>query len=196
MENADQGFARENIVTIPVQTTERDPFRNEIARLAGVQQIGSISSTFGDHPTGYVDIKLSQESQQPVKAGYYFCDAGAIPVSDLTIIAGNNFDGGIHRDERSVILNQKAVQVLGFKNIHSALGETIWIDTLQVRIAGVVKDFYHQGVAHAISPMVLRSQMSNQQLLVKINPHALQETTKQIERVWSKVYPGIPFNYS
>ena len=44
--------------------------------------------------------------------------------------------------------------------------------------------------------MVLRSQMSNQQLLVKINPHALQETTKQIERVWSKVYPGIPFNYS
>ena len=196
MENADQGFARENIVTIPVQTTERDPFRNEIARLAGVQQIGSISSTFGDHPTGYVDIKLSQESQQPVKAGYYFCDAGAIPVSDLTIIVGNNFDGGIHRDEQSVILNQKAVQVLGFKNMHSALGETIWIDTLQVRIAGVVNDFYHQGVAHAISPMVLRSQVSNQQLLVKINPHALQETTKQIERVWSKVYPGIPFNYS
>lgn len=196
MENADQGFARENIVTIPVQTNERDPFRNEITRIAGVQQVGSISSTFGNRPTGYADIKLSQESQQLVKAGYYFCDAGAIPISELTIIAGNNFDGGIHRDEQSVILNQKAVQALGFKNIHSALGETVWIDTLQLRIVGIVKDFYHQGVAHAISPMVLRSNASNQQLLVKINPHVLQETTQQIEHLWSKVYPGITLNYT
>ncbi|MFD1001553.1 ABC transporter permease [Ohtaekwangia kribbensis] len=196
MENADQGFARENIVAIPAQTNERDPFRNEITRLAGVQQVGSISSTFGNRPTGYADIKLSQESQQLVKAGYYFCDAGAIPLSELTIIAGSNFDRGIHRDEQSVILNQKAVQALGLKNIHSALGETVWIDTLQLRIVGIVKDFYHQGVAHAISPMVLRSNTSNQQLLVKINPHVLQETTQQIEHLWNKVYPGIALNYT
>ena len=196
MENADQGFARQNIVTIPVQTNERDPFRNEIARLAGVQQVGSISSTFGNHPTGYADVRLSQESQQLVKTGYYFCDAGAIPISELTIIAGNNFDGGIYPDQQSAILNQKAVQALGFKNIHTALGETIWIDTLQLRIVCIVKDFYNQGVAHAISPMILRNSVSNQQLLVKINPHALQETTQQIENIWSKVYPGTAFNYT
>jgi putative ABC transport system permease protein len=196
MESADQGFARKNIVAIPVQTNERDPFRNEIARLAGVQQVGSISSTFGDHPTGYADVRLTQESQQLVKTGYYFCDAGAIPVSELTIIAGNNFDGGIYRDAQSVILNQKAVQILGFKSIYSAVGETIWIDTLQLRIVGIVKDFYNQGVAHTISPMILRSNLSNQQLLVKINPHALLETTQRIEGIWNKIYPGIAFNYT
>lgn len=196
MENADQGFAKENIVTIPVQTHERDPFRNEIARIAGVHQIGSISSTFGSLPTGYADVRLSQESQQVVKAGYYFCDASAIPISELTILAGVNFDGGINSREQSVILNQKAVQVLGFKSIHAAIGETLWIDTLQLRVVGIVKDFYNQGVAHAVSPVVLRSSASNQHLLVKINPNALQQTTARIEQVWSKLYPGIPFNYT
>lgn len=196
MENADPGFAKENIVTISVLTNARDPFRNEIARIAGVQQVGSISSALGGHPTGYTDIRLTQESQQMIKADYYFCDAGAIPINELTMLAGSNFDAGIDNDAQAVILNQKATQVLGFNSIHAAIGETVWIDTLQLRIVGVVKDFYNQGVAHAVSPMVLRSKASNQQLLVKINPNVLQQTTQQIQQAWSKVYPGIAFNYT
>ncbi len=196
MEQADQGFAKENIVAIPVQAKESDSFRNEISRIAGVQQVGSISSIFGDHSTRSANIGLSLDLQRSVKIDYYFCDAGAIPINELEIVAGGNFDSNTVDREHSIILNQKAVHVLGFQNIHAAIGESVWIDSTQLRIVGVVKDFYNKGVANAIAPMALRNRAANQNLMVKINPNVLQHTTVQLEKTWSKVYPGRIFTYT
>jgi putative ABC transport system permease protein len=76
----------------------------------------------------------------------------------LKLIAGNNFsEKEEFIKEKQILINEKAVEVFGFKNVISAVGKTVWLnDSTPVEIVGVIKDFYHLGAARMITPLMLR----------------------------------------
>jgi putative ABC transport system permease protein len=97
-----------------------------------------------------------------------------------------------------VLLNQKAVELLGYKNptdaINSKLGRGRR-DTLTV--VGVLADYHHQGLQKVIDPMIfllipnIRGFYS-----LKVQTANLPQTIAGISKTWDKYFPADPIEYS
>jgi putative ABC transport system permease protein len=128
---------------------------------------------------------------------YYFIDGAVIPLSGLTLVAGNNFPQESPVHEHQLIINQKAAEVLGFETATSAVGETVWIeDSVELTIVGVVRDFYNEGVGNTVRPLALRNKAGSYNTLhLSITQSAEATVVADIEKAWKKIYPDRPFNY-
>ena len=137
-------------------------------------------------------------NQQGVLCEFYFADAAAIPVHKLQIILGSNFPGNeAGTREQYILINQRAVNVLGFKNTASAVGKTVWLnDSTNVEIKGVLRDFYDKGAARYINPLVLRNKAGAFNYMnVLVNAAAENNIIQQLSFVWKKINPHTPFEY-
>jgi len=87
---------------------------------------------------------------------------------------------------------------LGFKNNKDALGKWIWMDdSTQTQIAGVINNFYFEGVGRAVQPLALRSKAgAYNNLFISINAVNHAKVTSQLERIWKKLNPGKSFSYT
>lgn len=195
--DVDPGYRMNNIISIPFPGKSHDVLSTELSRIGGVENISASSGNFGRYATGTVSVSRVPDNRQPLKINYYFIDSGVIPVSDLTLMAGKNFGNESPGIERELILNQKAVEALGFENPVSAIGETIWIeDSVEVTLVGVVKDFYNEGTGNAFRPLALRNKAGSYNTLnLLITEAAAAAIVTNLEQVWKKVYPDRAFSY-
>jgi putative ABC transport system permease protein len=197
MATVDTGFRKDNIVTINLEGADPVLVANEARRLPGVENATAISTNFGRHATGSTYAWLDK-SKTPIRLNFYYGDASSIPAMDLKLIAGNNLPAtASQHSERYIIVNETAAKAFGFSNNAEAINKMIWLnDTLEVQIAGVIKDFYYQGAGNRISPMAIRSKADVYNLLnVQSSVANDEKLVAQLESAWKKLYPGKPFNY-
>jgi putative ABC transport system permease protein len=198
MSAADPGFKKENIISISFSGKEREAIRTELSRIAGVENITSMSALFGKTGAGSTPVSLERKGQQSTRMEYYYADENVVSALELKLVAGGNFKTSPKEVEQEVILNQKAAELLGFKNIADAIGQQVWIDdTVRVAITGVVQDFYNKGVGRPITPLAFRMKTGAYRYLVlNVNPSAEAEITNKLEQAWKKVYPDRAFTCS
>lgn len=198
LETLDPGYYKQNILTIPLSAKSK-VFSNEISRIGGVEKISGTSETFGMRGSGSIPVFLKKPvNEQPIYADHYFADAALIPVHRLTLVAGSNFpENEEFVEEKLIIINEKAVGDLGFKNSTSAIGKMVWLnDTTTVEIWGVVKDFYHVGAARRITPILIRNRADAFNYLnIQVNAAQREHVVQQISEVWNKLNPHTPFAY-
>ncbi|MEO6638533.1 MAG: FtsX-like permease family protein, partial [Ginsengibacter sp.] len=198
LQNVNTGFASANIITLPA-TANDEFFLNEVQRINGVEDVSRMSDDFGIRGTGFTPVFLDKPvNQQGLIAEYYFADAGAIPVHQLKIIAGTNFnDDEIAGPEKYVLINEKAVRVLGFKKPLNAINKTIWLnDSTQVAIKGVLADFYDKGAARNINPLLLRNkQDAFNYINILVNEKSKTNALRQVAAAWKNLHPHTPFEY-
>lgn len=192
MAKVDTGFRKDNIVTINLEGADPTLVANEAKKLAGVETVTAMSGNFGRHATGTTHAWLDK-SKTPVRLNYYYGDAASIPVMGLQLVAGSNLP---ENAGRYMVVNETATKALGFSNNAEAINKMVWLnDSLQVQIAGVIKDFYYQGAGNRISPMAIRSSTNGYNVL---NVHASvakdAKLMAQLESAWKMLYPGKPFN--
>ena len=196
MESADTGFRREQVLSIQVNTHEGQLLRNELVRLPGVEKVAAVSGHFGRYPSGTMTMNVRQDDPQPLKVSYYCGDSGLIPVSGLTLVAGKNFTDDPSPRERAIILNRKAVNVLGFQSPADAVGEMVWIeDSVHVQVVGVIEDFYNEGVGNAIAPLAIRSKQAFQYVNLLVSKQRSETIVAEVEAVWRNVFPDRAFSY-
>jgi putative ABC transport system permease protein len=128
---------------------------------------------------------------------FYYVDEGMIALSGLTMVAGTAYAHEPRVEEKEIIINEKALVALGFKTPFDAVAQVVYIeDTVQVLIAGVVKDFYNAGVGNAIRPLMLRQREgkhSVMNILVSDNGDR-RKIEKDIGEAWTKLYPDKAFS--
>jgi putative ABC transport system permease protein len=123
-------------------------------------------------------------------------DYDFIPAYGLEMKTGRNFSKEYKTDEKAVLLNEKAVRLLGFENSGKALNEYIYTGRDTAKIVGIVTDYHHQGLQKAIDPMIFRLRPNQRNAYsVKITTGNLQQTILAIEKIWNKHFPADPFNY-
>ena len=106
-----------------------------------------------------------------------------------------NFSKNFSTDEHGVLLNEKAVEQLGFKNPGDAINKKIFSgDT--VTVVGVVSNYHHQGLQKIIDPMVflLRPDRRNYYSL-KVETAGIQKTIASVQQIWNKHFPADPIEY-
>ena len=57
-------------------------------------------------------------------------------------------------DNDKIIVNEKAMQTLGFENVDEALTTRITWDERTLQIIGVIKDYHHEGLQNQIVPII------------------------------------------
>ncbi|MBS1600593.1 MAG: ABC transporter permease [Bacteroidetes bacterium] len=172
------------------------PFKTSLLQQSDIKSVAASSSVMGEEITwtsGYT--RVSAETKQAITLYTLGVDYDFLPGYDLKLIAGRNFSRDFATDQRAVLINEKAVEMLGFKNAEEAVNAKLSRgDTLT--IVGVIANYHHQGMQKAIDPTLLWLRPNiNQYYSVKINTTNLPHTLASIEKTWNNYFPNDPFNY-
>lgn len=184
---------------------------------AGVQKMITIRNEFATMPE-VKDVALSYEipngnngGEQPVyKAGadstrailtqVLVTDENYLNTYQVPLQSGAFFDSrGL--DSGNVVLNEKAVAALGYKNSSEAIGQHLRIpgDPTMFTIKGVVNDFHFFSMQNAISPVMffnVRTAVNYRYLSFKLKPGNIAESIASIQKKWSSLLPGSSFEYT
>jgi putative ABC transport system permease protein len=123
-------------------------------------------------------------------------DYDFIPSYEMKILAGRNFSKEFKTDDHAVLLNKKAVELMGYKNVNEAIGGKIARrDTLTV--VGVVADYHHQGLQKVIDPMIFLLYPNIRGFYsLKVQTANMPQTIAAINKTWDKYFPADPMEYS
>lgn len=197
MVTADYGYSRKNIIKIPLQGMDYKIAASELGRISKVQRISAISGDFGYH-SALCEIR-KQKGEPPIKVNYYSVDHNFIPNTEVQLLAGSNFPSKLSDSkEQFVILNEKAVNVLNLGSPGKAIGSIVWLnDSTAVQVAGVLKDFNFQNFKRTITPLALRYKPNEfEELQVKVYTSEPQRAIPTLEKIWERIDPVHPFEYS
>jgi putative ABC transport system permease protein len=133
-------------------------------------------------------------------------DGDYVNTMGMELLAGRNFNEQIASDSSSVILNKRAFQMFGFKE-----GEENYIQTNafdeetgrpltnifeKYKVIGTIEDFHYESMKQNIGPVGLFLAPSRSVLSIKVDTDNFSETLAQLEAVWKKFGPNLPFNYT
>jgi ABC-type antimicrobial peptide transport system permease subunit len=118
-----------------------------------------------------------------------------IPTMGMEMKSGRNFSRS-YKDDRNVILNETAVQLMGLKN---PVGSNIkWFDS-SFQVIGVVKNFHFESLHEPIKPLffVLAPEAYNTwyRTIVRIEAGKEKETIDRIGKYYEAFNPGFKLDY-
>ncbi|MBN9385138.1 MAG: ABC transporter permease [Chitinophagaceae bacterium] len=179
-----------------VYRTAFQPFKTELLQQTDIQSVTASSNVMGQeiYWTNTVQ-RLDGEAKASVTLYHLGIDYDFLPAYDLKLAAGRNFSKDFPTDRKAILVNQRASDLLGFKNVADAIGKKLRRGGDTATIIGVIADYHHQGLQKAIDPMVILLTPNQRSFYsIKITSHP-QQTIASIEKTWNKYFPNDPFNY-
>ncbi|ELR70643.1 hypothetical protein C900_03624 [Fulvivirga imtechensis AK7] len=112
------------------------------------------------------------------------------------IIAGRGYAPEFTADDRSVILNERAVEVLGFNNANAVVGERVRIGGDTLAVVGVVANYHQEGLQKNYDQIafLLRPGARNYYSM-KVSMADLGQTVAYIKEHYKQIFPENPFDY-
>jgi putative ABC transport system permease protein len=160
----------------------------------------------GSIPSGWYNFTTSGFTQPKSKPGdelktYSFAIIGErfLKTYEIDLKAGRNFTTAEcnvdWNDNSKILLNEQAVQSLGFASAEEAVNSRIQWDERPLEIIGVVKNYHHTGVQRAIDPMIFYPQNSSAYYTVRLTPDNMQNKISSLEKLYKANFPGNPYEY-
>jgi len=195
MMTKDYGFKKNNIVNIDLQGQDYNLLKPEFEKVPFVSLVSganNIPST-GMHTETFVKQSISDEAE---KYNYFSVDEHYIENLQLELIAGRNFTPD-QKEEKEVIINERAVEAFGFESIHEAIGQNLIVeDSTAVNIVGVVKDYNFMMLYMEIRPVLLRYNPEDfYWAQVSVAGSNRIEELKSLEETWASFDPNHEFEY-
>lgn len=201
MQDKDLGFAEDQIVVIPIHRDNAIIPNMDRVKEAYLQNSNVLSVSASSHlmlaTYTYSNTFRLVGSGQDHRWERYTVDADYPETYDLNLIAGRSFRANTPSDTNAVILNETAVNELGFSK-EDVLGRRIQNRSMGLEgvIVGVVEDFHYQSLHENIQPFVLLNQPDNVDFIsVKINTADIGNTISFLEDTWNNVLPNASFGY-
>lgn len=173
------------------------PFKTAMLRIPGVQNIAGSSSVMGKEITWTNDLKRMGSNDKTYTCYNLGIDYDFIPAYNMPLAAGRNFNREHLTDNRTAILNEAAVKMLGYKTAQEAINTRIVEgagDTLNV--IGVLADFHYMGLQKSIDPqLILLRPDTCSNYSIKITSANMPQSIEAVKKVWDTFFPGEPFNY-
>ena len=186
----DIGFNRENlmVLTRADRVNDRQTFLQAIKNVNGVQEVSWSTSVPPDLYDG--DQFKARGADKLTPLNYVKTDEHFSGTLGLELKIGRNFSADIPGDRNSVILNETAVDALGWKNDESVLGKIIEKSGEgNYEVIGVVRDFNYWALQAPIQPMAIFHYNSEvfsagkNAVVLRVNP----ADTKQLAQIIKSV---------
>ncbi len=161
-----------------------------IVSVSGSSFINGVSGSQGP-------IFIDDSTKTRLTVRYGFVDETFFPAMGIDIVEGRNFDSNIQSDSAAVILNQAAIDKLGWSDINGRrLNASYDGDSLiKPKVIGVIRDYHYytlktliEPAAYFYVPRVFRG--------VTVRYAGQMERQKAedfIEGVWKEIFPKTPY---
>ncbi len=177
-------------------------FENELA----MQGFVSDFCTSGSIPSGNYNFTTSGFTQPLSKSGdelktYSFAiiNQRFLNTYQIPLAAGRNFteqECNVQWNSNSkVLMNETAVKQLGFAKPEDILQTKIQWDERKLDVIGVVKDYNHTGVQHAIDPMIFYPQNNSNYFTIRLTSNNIESKINKLQTLYKKNFGGNPFEY-
>lgn len=197
------GFEKEGLLII---SNENGRLGDQAATFADVLEadaniISAAQTTGVPFSGGFQDYyKVETRGDEQFDLTSYMVDDEFVQTLGLEVIQGNAFSKDFASNERSVVLNESAVQQFG---LDDPIGKTITYPTMGTfEIIGVVKDFNFMSLHESIMPFALFHQDSesydipNAYVVARMQMGNVRQTLNEIRKAWRTFAPDAPFEYS
>ncbi|MGF6845190.1 putative ABC transport system permease protein [Chitinophaga sp. W3I9] len=192
----DMGFYREDILNVPLADVDFQRMKERMMQLKEVTTATASSGTLGMPRHCNFCVIRTGDSKDRMEFGYYAGDADFLKVMHLKLLAGTTFpESASAEKEQYIIVNEKAVSIMGIKSPADAIGRTLFLsDSLPVSIVGVVKDFNFQPIEVNIRPMAIRFAPNEfRQLQLAMLKGDKEQQVADVKKVWTAMHPGEVF---
>jgi putative ABC transport system permease protein len=205
LRTADLGYARENIICVPVEqavsrrwTDMKAALLREPAVLSATLSKRAPAGQLLDSPGFWAEVDGAR-----IQGGFFMphnrVEHGFFKTYGMTLVAGRDFDERIPSDAaEAFVLNETAVRRLGFKSPEAAVGADFatFAPDKTGRIIGVVRDFNYESMHRPIVPIVtyIAPNQANT-LSLRIAPGSLSKVVRHVQSVFDSIHPAGPVKY-
>lgn len=175
-----------------------EPFKTSLLQLANISKIAASSVVLGQEIYWTNGAKkLGDRPNSEITTYIFAIDYNFLELYNIKLVAGRNFSPEFQNDRRkSVLINEKAANQLGYAKASEALNQIITISTDTANIIGIVKDYHHQGVQKIIEPtLIVFRPAARGYYSIKFKNNNYKENIAQIEKIWKSHFPNDPFDY-
>ncbi|MDQ4139940.1 MAG: ABC transporter permease, partial [Bacteroidota bacterium] len=199
------GFAKENILKIPVDNN--DIYNNRHTFIRQVRQLPEVKSAslMSGEPGGFHDrfnIKITEKPNENWAFRTVFTDFDYIPTLGIQLVAGRGFSRDFPTDSvAAIILNEAAVKQIGWTP-QEALGKEFadvprgGQTTMRRRVIGVVKDYNFSSLKEAIDPLAIMMQSDHRVIAIKLAAGNPQNAIAAIQKIYDQTAPKYPFQFT
>ena len=112
------------------------------------------------------------------------------------VLAGRVFSEDFTADTSNVILNRKAVEVLGFNTPENAVGGQVKIGDDTLTVVGVVENYHQEGLKSNFRQTAFHLLPENHSYYsVKVQAKDIDQTLAYIKEKYNQQFPENPFDY-
>ena len=121
----------------------------------------------------------------------------------LQIMAGRTFDPARPADSMGVVLNESAVRQFGFASPAAAIGQKVWLETIESRpdvVIGVIRDYHQQSLQKPYTALVLFMDPALRWIPVnyfsiRLTTDRMQDEVGALKQVWDRFFPESSFDF-
>jgi putative ABC transport system permease protein len=185
----------------PAGVRKMETIKNEFASMP---QVSNVTLSYeipngnnGGQPAVY---KVGSDSAHAVAMQALVTDENYLNTYQIPLNKGEFFDSR-KLDSGKVVLNEKAVMALGYKNASDAIGQQLRIpgDPTLFTVKGVTANFNFGSMQQGIKPMIffnVTTAVVHRYLSFKLKPGNVNADIEAIEKKWAALMPGSSFEYS
>jgi len=205
LRNYNMGFDKEYMIVLPAYGKVGNNYKtikNELRSIPGV-----LSAAAGrGAPTSSKNIGTEcRPNGNSNNIGAFGIEVNSVDYDYMNhfgvkLVAGRYFSEDFPGDfPNAMVINEKMVRSLGFKNAQDVLGKSysIQLNEYKPEIIGVIKDFNSSSLHNEITNQVF---MTNpnwfKEFIVKVKSENMSSTINSLKEVWAKFFPQYPFEYS
>jgi putative ABC transport system permease protein len=204
LRNYNMGFDKEYMIVLPVHDRVGSTYKSiksELRKIPGVLSATAGRGTPISNNNFGGDCKPNGVNNENGAFGIELnsVDYDYMNHFGVKFIAGRNFSEEFSTDfPNAMVINEKMVKSLGFKNPQDAIGKSYFISLngFVPEIIGVIKDFNSSSLHNEIKSQVF---MVNpgwfKEYIIKVKSGNISSTINNVKELWAKFFPQYPFEY-
>jgi putative ABC transport system permease protein len=143
----------------------------------------------------YPREKQNSENGSEIHANIFHVDYDYIPTLGISMARGRNFSKEFPTDSFAVVINEAAVQELGWSGT-DPIGKTIVTSGQhEYTVIGVTQDFHYASLRQKVAPLMMELSYPGPGLIVRIKTTDVSLLLADIKKQWDRFNPGAPFAY-
>jgi putative ABC transport system permease protein len=203
----DLGYSKDYILSAqlprdwtPAGVSKMEHIRNQFADVPAVKNTSlSYEIPDGNSSGSTALYKPGTDSSKAITAQALTTDENYLGVYQIPLRAGSFFDGHA-ADSGKLVLNEAAIHALGWTNAGEAIGQPVRMpgDPTIFVIKGVTNDFHFGSMQQKVPPLAfLNVEFAPiyRFMSFKLKPGHMAEGIEAIQKKWSSLMPGAPFEY-
>jgi len=201
MQNQNLGFEKEQklVLTFPETGYLREKYeyiKTEFLQSPFINNAAA-SSHIPGRPLNTTRFFITgKESETGISIQYLYIDYDFINMFNIDLLHGRVFDKTMGTDSirANVILNEAAVNALGFNNTSDAIEQKVW--ERGIPIIGILKNFHVRGLQNEVEPLyMLVDPGAFKYITLNLNTTNMQSTVSEVESKWNELFPDQPISY-